>query len=170
LRKNFKMDIKQGLINELSMEAANTRKMLEVIPADKFDWKPHEKSMSLKRLSIHVAELSNWPVVVVNEDELDFTKMDYQSPTVASTQDLLDIHEKGVEQAVAAIRAMPEEDMMKPWTLRNGEHIIFQLPKIAVLRGMCFNHIYHHRGQLSVFLRLLDVKVPGMYGPSADEA
>lgn len=151
------------------MEAASTRKMLEVIPADKFDWKPHEKSMSLKRLSLHVAEMSNWPTIVVTEDELDFQK-DYQLPTVASTQDLLDIHEKGVEKAVAAIQTMSEEDIMKPWTLRNGEHIIFQLPKIAVLRGMCFNHIYHHRGQLSVFLRLLDVKVPGMYGPSADEA
>lgn len=163
------MDIKQGLINELSMEAANTRKMLERVPADKFDWKPHNKSMVLRRLSVHVAELSNWPVLVVNEDELDFSKMDYKPPHVSATEELLDMHEKGVEAAVAAIRNMADEDLMKPWTLRNGEHVIFQLPKIAVLRGMCFNHIYHHRGQLSVYLRLLDVNVPGMYGPSADE-
>ncbi|KAA5533802.1 DUF1572 domain-containing protein [Taibaiella lutea] len=163
------MDIKQGLINELSMEAANTRKMLERVPADKLEWQPHNKSMPLRRLAVHVAELSNWPVLVVNDDELDFSKMDYKPPVITTTEELLDIHEKGVEQAVAAIRNMSDEDLMKPWTLRNGEHIIFQLPKIAVLRGMCFNHIYHHRGQLSVYLRLLDIQVPGMYGPSADE-
>jgi uncharacterized damage-inducible protein DinB len=163
------MDVKQGLINELSMEAANTRKMLERVPADKLEWQPHGKSMPLRRLSVHVAELSNWPVLVVNDDELDFSKWQYKPPVITTTDELLDIHEKGVEQAVAAIRNMPDEDLMKPWTLRNGEHVIFQLPKIAVLRGMCFNHIYHHRGQLSVYLRLLDVNVPGMYGPSADE-
>jgi uncharacterized damage-inducible protein DinB len=164
------MDIKQGLINELQMEAANTRKMLEIVPADKFDWKPHEKSMLLRRLAVHVAELSIWPVMVVNDDELDLEKMDYKPTPVTSTQDLLDVHEKAVEKSVAAIKDMPEEDLMKPWTLRKGEQIIFQLPKIAVLRGMCYNHLYHHRGQLSVFLRLLDIKIPGMYGPSADEA
>ena len=164
------MNIKQGLINELQMEAANTRKMLEIVPADKFDWKPHEKSMLLKSLATHVAELSGWSAMVVKEDELDLMKMDYKPSPVTSTQDLLDVHEKAVNKSVEAIHSMQEADLMKPWTLRKGEQVIFQLPKVAVLRGMCYNHLYHHRGQLSVFLRLLDIKIPGMYGPSADEA
>ena len=164
------MDVKQGLINELQMEAANTRRMLEIVPADKYDWKPHEKSMPLRRLATHVAELSNWPVMIVNSDELDLMQMDYKPAQLTTTQELLDLHEKSVTNAVEAIQAMPEADLMKPWTLRKGEQVIFQLPKVAVLRGMCYNHLYHHRGQLSVFLRLLDIKIPGMYGPSADEA
>jgi len=164
------MDIKQGLINELQMEAANTRKMLEMVPADKFDWKPHEKSMKLKNLSVHVAELASWPALVMNTDELNLATMDYKPTDVKSTQELLDLHEGAVNKAAEAIKATPEADLMKPWTLRKGEQIMFQLPKVAVLRGMCYNHMIHHRGQLSVFLRLLDVKIPGMYGPSADEA
>lgn len=164
------MDIKQGLINELSMEAASTRKILERIPAEKFDWKPHEKSMSIKNLALHMAQLSGWPVSVVTTDELDIATADMRKPEISSTQEILDMHEKAIEAAVTAIRNMPEEDLLKPWTFRRGEQIYFQMPKIAVLRGMCYNHVYHHRGQLTVYLRLLDIKVPGMYGPTADEA
>jgi len=163
------MDIRQGLINELSQEAASTRKMLEAVPSAHFDWKPHEKSMTLKRLATHVAELSAWPAFVISQDELDLAKMDHTPAAINATEDLVALHEKGIGNATAAINTLTEADMMKTWTLRKGDYVIFELPKIAVLRGMCFNHVYHHRGQLSVFLRLLDVKIPGMYGPSADD-
>jgi len=163
------MMLNQALINELQLEAANTRKMLEVVPADKFDWKPHEKSMTLRRLAVHVAELANWPEVIVNRDELDLANMDYKPSPITTTEELLDLHEKSVERSVAVLREADDAKLMESWTLRKGDHVMFQLPKVAVLRGMCYNHTYHHRGQLSVFLRLLDVKVPGMYGPSADD-
>lgn len=163
------MTLNQGLINELQLEAASTRKMLERVPADKFDWKPHEKSMTLRRLATHVAELAGWPEFVVNADELDFDQMGEKPAPVATTQELLDAHEQAVTKSVAALQAASEEELYKVWTLRKGAHVIFQLPKVAVLRGMCYNHTYHHRGQLSVYLRLLDVKVPGIYGPSADD-
>lgn len=163
------MTLNQGLINELQLEAANTRKMLERVPADKFDWKPHEKSMTLRRLATHVAELAGWAEFVVNADELDFDQMGARPDPVTTTQELLDAHEQAVTKSVAALQAASEEQLYKVWTLRKGTHVIFQLPKVAVLRGVCYNHTYHHRGQLSVFLRLLDVKVPGMYGPSGDD-
>jgi uncharacterized damage-inducible protein DinB len=163
------MTINQALINELQLEAASTRKMLEQVPADKFDWKPHEKSMTLRRLAVHVAELANWPEVIVNQDELDLANMDYKPTPVTTTQELLDIHEKAVEKSVGILKEASDAKLMEMWTLRKGDQVMFQLPKVAVLRGMCYNHTYHHRGQLSVFLRLLDVKVPGMYGPSADD-
>jgi len=163
------MTLNQALINELQLEAASTRKMLEAVPDDKFDWKPHEKSMTLRRLATHVAELANWPEMIVNKEELNLAEMNYNPTPVATTQDLLDMHERNVSRSVAVLQEAPEDRLMEMWTLRKGEHIIFQMPKAAVLRGMCYNHTYHHRGQLSVFLRLLDVKVPGIYGPSYDD-
>jgi uncharacterized damage-inducible protein DinB len=163
------MNISQALMNELQLEAASTRKLLALVPADKFEWQPHEKSMPLRRLAVHVAELANWPEMIVNKDELDLAAREYNPTPVSNTEELLDLHEKAVEKSVAVLRETSDEKLMEMWTLRKGEHIIFQLPKVAVLRGMCYNHTYHHRGQLSVYLRLLDVKIPGMYGPSYDE-
>lgn len=163
------MNLNQALINELQLEAASTRKMLAQVPSEHFDWKPHEKSMTLKRLAIHVAELAGWAEVVVNQDELDFGTANFPRPSVESTEDLLKMHEAAVVRSVTALQIATDEVLMKLWTLRNNGVTLFQLPKVAVLRGMCYNHTYHHRGQLSVFLRLLDIPVPGMYGPSADD-
>jgi uncharacterized damage-inducible protein DinB len=163
------MNLNQALINELQLEAASTRKMLAQVPDAHFDWKPHEKSMTLKRLASHVAELAGWGEVVVNQDELDFGTANFPRPVIESTEDLLKMHEASVVRSVNALQLATDEVLMKPWTLRNNGVTLFQLPKVAVLRGMCYNHTYHHRGQLSVFLRMLDVPVPGMYGPSADD-
>ncbi len=116
-----------------------------------------------------MAELAGWGEVVVNQDELDFATADFPRPPVTSTEDLLKMHEAAVQRSVNALQTATDEVLMKTWTLRNNGVTLFQLPKVAVLRGVCYNHTYHHRGQLSVFLRLLDVPVPGMYGPSADE-
>lgn len=163
------MNLNQALINELQLEAASTRKMLAQVPDAHFDWKPHEKSMTLKRLASHVAELAGWGEVVVNQDELDFGTANFPRPVIENTGDLLKMHEAAVVRSVNALQLATDEVLMKPWTLRNNGVTLFQLPKVAVLRGMCYNHTYHHRGQLSVFLRMLDVPVPGMYGPSADD-
>ncbi|MEI6945769.1 DinB family protein [Paraflavisolibacter sp. H34] len=163
------MRLNQPLLNELRHEADSTRKMLERVPADKFGWKPHEKSMSLASLSSHVAELFSWLTMTLTTDELDFATNKYQPFVPQSTQQLLDFFEDNLKKGTETLAATSDEDMMKHWKLRHGDHIILDLPRMAVLRSFVFNHLVHHRGQLSVYLRLLDVPVPGMYGPSADE-
>ena len=163
------MTLNQSLIAELSMEAASTRKMLAVVPIDKNTWKPHDKSMALGNLSSHVADLPGWITMTLNTDELDLAKIDYKPKIAESNDELVAHHDKSVQEATEALEKTPAEDFHKMWTLRMGDHVIFTLPKVAVIRGSAINHMIHHRGQLSVFLRLLDVPVPGMYGPSADD-
>jgi uncharacterized damage-inducible protein DinB len=162
------MSISDSLIPEFDMEMANTRRALERVPMDKADWKPHPKSMALGRLAVHLAELPGWATTTVNTDELDFAS-GYNPPKAETTSDLLALFDKNVAQARAALAGAGDEVWHKPWTLRNGDHKIFTLPKIAVHRGFTMNHIIHHRGQLTVYLRLNDVPVPSIYGPSADE-
>ena len=164
------MSMNSALIAEFQQESENTRKMLERIPVEKFSWKPHDKSYDLVTLARHIAEMAGWAGFTVNANELDFATMDYTPPVINSLKDLMDLFEKNRADCIASLEKATDEIMMQPWTLRNGTHVIFTLPKIVVLRSMVFNHIIHHRGQLSVYLRLLDVPVPGMYGPSADEA
>ena len=163
------MSHKKALIAELQMEAAATKKMLAHVPTDKNDWKPHAKSMKLGNLASHVAELPGWITMTMVADELDLSKMDYKPLIATSTEELLANLEKHVNKAIETLENANEEDFDKMWTLRNGEHVIFTMPKKVVLRSMAYSHHYHHRGQLSVYLRLLDVPVPGMYGPSADD-
>ena len=161
--------IAAGLIAELENEGATTRKLLERIPAETFDWKPHEKSMTMGRLASHVAEMHSWAVTTVKEPELDFAKFDYKPFEPKSTEDLVGLFDKCYNDAVEAIRGAADEIWFEPWSLKNGETTYFTMPKIAVMRGMVLNHIVHHRGQLSVYLRENNIPVPAMYGPSADE-
>ena len=151
------------------MESANTCKMLERVPTDKNDWKPHPKSMTLGRLASHVAEIAGWVSYTLDSDVLDFAKFDYKPVTNASTEELLAIMDKNVAMAMASLEKSTDEDYDKMWTMRNGDHVHFSLPKKVVLRSFAYSHLVHHRGQLSLYLRLLDVPVPGMYGPTADE-
>lgn len=162
-------NIATGLIAELEQEAATTRKVLERIPADKFDYKPHEKSMTMVRLAGHVAEMVDWVKETCEKDELDFATMDYKPFEPQTTEELVEFHDKNVAAAIEALKNTSDEDMHKDWTLKNGDVTYFTISKIATIRTMCFNHIWHHRGQLSVYLRLNDIPVPAMYGPSADE-
>jgi uncharacterized damage-inducible protein DinB len=163
------MSLKHALIAELQMEAASTRKMLERVPTDKSDWKPHEKSMKLGRLASHVAELPSWIAMTMTTDGLDLTMMDYKPLMNGTNAELLELLDNSVKGAIAALENSKDEDFEKIWTLSNGEHVIFTMPKNAVVRSSALSHMYHHRGQLGVYLRLLDVPVPGMYGPTADE-
>jgi uncharacterized damage-inducible protein DinB len=163
------MSLNQSFIAELRMEAANTRKMLERVPVEKNDWKPHQKSMKLGRLATHVAELPTWISTTMTTDELDLSNMDYKSVMAATNDELTAKHDANIAKAIETLENATPDDFNKMWTLRNGEQVIFSMPKKVVLRSIAFNHMIHHRGQLSVFLRLLDIPVPGMYGPSADE-
>lgn len=166
------MSISQSLLPELEQEAATTRKLLERVPADKFGWKPHEKSMTMGRLATHVAEMVGWVSVTLTTEKLDFAPVGGQ-PMVPfepkSTADLLSFFDKNVVEAKAALAKATDAEMFQNWTLLSGGKVIFTMPRIACLRGMVMNHVIHHRGQLSVYLRLNGIPVPAMYGPSADE-
>lgn len=158
-----------ALIAEMEQEAATTRKCLERVPAEKFDWKPHDKSMTMARLASHVAEMFGWTPMTLEHSELDFSKMDYKPAEPKTTADLIEMLDKNVAEAILCLKNTPDEVFMENWTMRNGEQIYFTLPKAAVMRSFVMNHIVHHRGQLTVYLRLNDIPVPALYGPSADE-
>jgi uncharacterized damage-inducible protein DinB len=162
--------LNQSIIAELKQEAIQTKKILEKVPFDQWQWKPHQKSMALGRLASHVAELPKWITMSINTDELDFSKRGYKANVFESREQLLQQLDENVQEALSTLEKTSDAQLQENWTLRNGEHVIFTLPKKAVIRSMAMNHMIHHRGQLSVFLRLLDIPVPGMYGPSADES
>lgn len=162
-------NIASALIAEMEHEAATTRKCLERIPAEKFDWKPHEKSMSFGKLASHVAEMFGWTPATLQQPELDFAKFDYKPFEPATTEDLVEFLDKNVAEAIDVLRNTPDEVFMEDWTMRNGDTIYFTLPKVATMRSFVMNHIVHHRGQLSVYMRLNEIAVPSIYGPSADE-
>jgi|SRR5688500_8122441 len=162
-------NIASALIAEMELEAAVARKCLERVPAEKFDWKPHEKSMAFGKLAVHIAEMFSWTPTTLHHAELDFSKIDYKPYEPTSTADLVEFLDKNVAEAIDALRNSPDEVFMENWTMRNGETVYFTMPKLAVMRSFVMNHIVHHRGQLSVYLRLNDIAVPSIYGPSADE-
>jgi uncharacterized damage-inducible protein DinB len=161
--------IAAALIAELENEGATTRKVLERIPPETFDYKPHEKSMSMSRLATHVAEMHSWAVTAVKEPELDFAKFDYKPFEPKTTAELVGLFDKSYGDAIEALKGASDEIWSEPWSLKNGDVTYFTMPKIAVMRSMVLNHIVHHRGQLSVYLRENNIPVPAMYGPSADE-
>lgn len=156
------------LQKELENEALTTRKMLAIVPADKFDWQPHPKSMTLKRLATHVAELPGWVDMAINTDELDFQNNPYIPADVKSTEELLNFFEERLEKGRKALAGVKEEELTKEWVLRNGDQVYSRETKYEVIR-MAYSQIIHHRAQLGVFLRLLNVSIPGSYGPSADD-
>jgi uncharacterized damage-inducible protein DinB len=157
------------LLKEMETEAATTRKMLSIVHADKFDWKPHPKSMSLKQLATHVAELPSWIKITLTTDELDFAKEPYNPINVENTAGLLDYFESNLAEARSLLEKAYEQAILtEMWTMRNAEVIYSTNTKYEVIR-MTYSQIVHHRAQLGVFLRLLNVPIPGSYGPSADE-
>lgn len=162
-------NISTALIAEMTQEAATTRKVLERIPPEKFDFKPHEKSMGMRQLAVHVAEMFSWTISTVTQSELDFAKFDYKPSEPQDTAELVALLDKNVAEALEALGSISDEKWFEDWSLKNGETTYFTMPKAAVMRSMVLNHIIHHRGQLSVYLRLNDIPVPAMYGPSADE-
>ena len=124
--------------------------------------------MTLKRLAVHVAEISGWWKECLVDDELDFAKGDFTPKEYKSTEDILALHDRLVANAEKILNEIPLSEFEKPWTMRNGAQIYYTLPKSEIVRTWCMNHLYHHRAQLTVYLRLLDVPLPSTYGPSAD--
>ncbi|RYZ97893.1 MAG: DinB family protein [Sphingobacteriaceae bacterium] len=162
------MKIIPMLLKEMDQEAITTRKMLTCVPNDKYDWKPHPKSMSIRELTAHIAELSSWVSMVLTTNELDFAKNPYQVETINDTTQLLDYFERCLASGRAQLEKAAEDDLLPDWTLRNGDAIYSVVPKVEMIR-IAFCQIVHHRAQLGVFLRLLNIPIPGSYGPSADE-
>lgn len=162
------MEIIPLLLKEMEQEAETTRKMLKLVPDDKFDWKPHPKSMTMKQLTTHLSELPSWVTMGLLTDELDFASAPYEPKPVNSTADLLDLFEKSLESGKGSLSAAKEEDLLPTWTLRHGDHILSVMTKYEVIRH-AFAQTTHHRAQLGVYLRLLNIPIPGSYGPSADE-
>ena len=159
----------KGLMKELRYESAGTRKLIERIPDDKFGFKPHEKSMVLKKLALHVAMMPDFVEPIINTNEIDFAGMDFTPPEVNTTTELLKIFDDSLNKALALLEKADDKTLMDKWTAKMNGEIVFELPRVSALRSMTFNHLYHHRGQLTVYLRLLDVPLPAIYGPSADE-
>jgi len=161
------MSVSQAFLQEFDHEAKTTRRVLERVPADKFDWKPHPKSMSLGELAMHTAmnpgAICGWAA----EDETTF-KGD-KTPVPTSTAEIVAAHDTSVAKYRAVVGELGDSGLSSGWKGSAGGRTIFEMPKAALVRSLALNHWYHHRGQLSVYLRMLDVPVPSIYGPSADE-
>lgn len=163
------MAIIDDMIQEFENEAASTRKVLERVPEDKFGWKPHDKSMSLGDLACHISDTASWVPTTMKEDEFSFSMDGYQPYKAASTKQLVEDFDKRVKEAVAAMKGTPDADLMKTWKMTMDGQTIIEMPRGAVIRNFILNHAIHHRAQLGVYLRLLDVPLPQIYGPTADE-
>ncbi|HVO56077.1 MAG TPA: DinB family protein [Dongiaceae bacterium] len=166
------MSVAQSLLPEFDEEMKNTRKVLERVPSEKWNWKPHPKSGTLGWLAGHVATLPGWYTMTLQTENLDYAPVDgpgYAPPKTDNTKELLAVFDKESAEARGVLSKASDEDFRKNWTLLAGGKEIFTMPRSACLRGMVMNHLVHHRAQLTMYLRLLDVPVPGLYGPSADE-
>lgn len=152
----------------MEQEANTTRKMLKLVRPEDFDYKPHPKSMVMKNLAVHIAELPGWTKMAVETTGLDFATMDYTPAVIESNGDLLNLLEKSLSDGMAALNLTTEESLLADWTLRNGETIYSVTARHEVIR-MSFCQTVHHRAQLGVYLRLLNIPIPGSYGPSADD-
>ena len=163
------MAIADALVPEFDHEMTTTRKLLERVPEEKFDWKPHAKSFSLGALATHLANLPWWGSETLEKSEIDVGSSPTLTPA-ASRAELLATFDKHVAVTRAALTGKTDAELMAVWSLKRGGHTLFTMPKAVVWRSFVLNHLVHHRGQLSVYLRLLDIPVPSIYGPSADEA
>lgn len=160
--------LKQLALGDLNHELNTTRKLLERVPEAHLDWKPHEKSMSLGGLALHVATIPYWLTRVLSADHFDLATAT-RNPPPSSVQQILDAFEERVAEMRQLLDAADDASLTQPWQLRRGEQVLQTMPRVAVIRAMGINHMVHHRAQLSVYLRLLDVPLPPMYGPTADE-
>ncbi len=162
------MALRDSLLPELHQEMAVTRRTLERLPAGKFDYKPHPKSFSLGDLAQHLAQLPVWGSMTLNTTDLDVSGPMPREP-LTTVAEILAKFDKNLADFTAALSSATDEALLAPWSLKSGEKVHFTMPRLAVIRGMVMNHTVHHRAQLGVYLRMLDVPVPSMYGPTADE-
>lgn len=165
------MPIIDALLPEYDHELATTRRLLERVPEAEFGWKPHEKSMTLGQLAGHVANIPFWLSATLNAPFYDVSAGDTEATldSPASREVLLKAFDEKVSKARASLAKATDAEMMAPWALKSGGHEIFSMPRASAIRTFVMNHLIHHRGQLSVYLRLKDVPLPSIYGPTADE-
>lgn len=166
------MSIAQSILPEFNHEMANTRKLLERVPEEQAAWRPHPKSYSLGDLALHIANLPTWVAVTLRQDELDFDPPGGRKdtkPVFDTRKSLLQLFDDNVVQAVGVIADTTDDEFRKSWTLKNRGAVVFSLPRTAVMRSFVMNHLIHHRGQLTVYLRMKNVPLPAIYGNTADE-
>jgi uncharacterized damage-inducible protein DinB len=163
------MSMTDALLKEYEMEAATTRRVLERVPEDKLTWRPHPKSMSLGYLAMHIATAQGACAGWALSDSFDFGASGDRPGDPTTTAEILATHDKSVTKVKEILGNLGDEGLHQMWEARNGDQTLMKMPKAGLVRTIVLNHIYHHRGQLSVYLRLLDVPVPSIYGPSADE-
>ncbi len=156
------------LRKEMEQEARTTHKMLERVPEDKYDWRPHPKSMSIRQLTTHIAELPSWVSLTLHTDGLDFATAPYEPTPIAHNGELMAFFERSLAGGMADLAHASDDDLLPTWTLRQGDQVLSATSRGDMIR-MTFSQIVHHRAQLGVYLRLLDIPIPGSYGPSADE-
>lgn len=164
------MAIKDGLLPEFDHEMGTTRRLLERTPESEFEWKPHDKSFSLGQLAGHIANIPHWCDAILQNTVFDVATVNDTRPKAPqSIASLLEQFDKTVAAARAGLASTGDAEMLTPWTFKNGGHVVFTMPRIAAIRSFIMNHLIHHRGQLSVYLRLKNVPLPAIYGPTADE-
>ena len=163
------MAIIDGLIMEMTHEGAATRKTLERLPEHKLDWTPHPKSFTARKLASHLAEIPGYVIPTLQQTEFVIVPGQYTPFVGASRAEILAKHDQSLAAALAAMQGIPDEDLMVTWTFKLGDQTVFAMPRVGVIRVMVISHLIHHRAQLGVYLRILDVPVPAIYGPSADE-
>jgi uncharacterized damage-inducible protein DinB len=166
------MELKELFLAQLDREAAVTRKAVERVPEGRNDWKPHEKSMELGKLAALVATMPGWIWLMIEQDELDLedpASEGFKTKAMANRAELLEALDEGVAKARTALEGTTEEHLLKNWKFKMGGHVISDSPRHVMLSDAVFSHLAHHRGQLTVYLRLNEAKVPAIYGPSADE-
>ena len=161
------MRLHEPMLAEIGLEGAGTRRMLERVPEDRLAWKPHERSRTLGEIAAHIANLPGIFLATLGRDGFD--RNEYRAPT-STVAEILETFDRNLAAALATIGQLTDDQFLAPWRYRYGDRVIFELPRLVVARTTGINHLIHHRGQLSVYLRLLDVPLPPVYGPTADEA
>lgn len=163
------MNLIDPVLAELAHEAATTRRLLERVPAQRLTWTPHQKSMNLGRLATHIAEIPGWVGSIVEQDEFDIGASGYVPPTLSSVNEIVAMFDKNVAMATEGLKRQGNERLLANWQFKKNGQLVMQMPRVAMIRSFLMNHLIHHRGQLSVYLRLQDVPLPSIYGPTADE-
>lgn len=163
------MKLIDALLAEFQYESQLTRNMLERLPDGKFDYKPHEKSMTMGQLANHIGDIPNYVAGTLDVDVLDFADSDYKIPTIATKDELVKAYDENVAKAVESFKRHGDDELLKEWTMKDGDKVYMKMPKAQVLRGFVLNHNVHHRAQLQVYMRMNDIPLPSVYGPTADE-
>ena len=163
------MNMIEPVLAELAHEAATTRRLLDRVPERHLAWKPHEKSMTLGRLATHIAEIPGWVGSIVEKDEFDIGAGGYVPPTIDRVPEIVAMFDGSVAAATETLKRQSDDRLLAKWQLKKKGQLVVEMPRMGMIRTLLMNHLIHHRGQLSVYLRLQNVALPSIYGPTADE-